>query len=97
MVTRVFVNEQLTSVSSTGEVCGVLGVEQAPIGAVSPTVEQPAGEAAQAGAQAAAQVAGQEAAPVTSLPSTSTEAASSLAALLTGIGVWLIRRRFGDR
>jgi len=96
-VTRTFVNENLVSVSSTGETCAAvgvqLGVEQGPTGRVSPIVEQPAGEAAQAGAQ----VAGQQAAPVMELPSTSTEAGSSIAALLTGIGVWLMRRRSGDR
>jgi hypothetical protein len=83
----------------------VAGVEQAPMAGVSPIIETPAqaeaqAEAqagAQAGVQAGAQVAGQQAAPVTSLPSTSTEPASALPALIAGMGMWLMRRRFSDR
>jgi hypothetical protein len=75
----------------------VAGQQQPPmVGGVSPQVET-AGPGAQAGAQpgaqAAPQVAGQQAAPVTGLPSTSTEAgASILAALLAGAGLLLMRR-----
>ena len=73
----------------------VAGVQQPPMtGGVSPAV----GGAAQPGAQAGAQVAGQQAAPVTSLPSTSTAPTAPLMTpLLLGIGMWLMRRRSGGR
>jgi hypothetical protein len=87
--------QQQNNVGGQQQNNAVAGVQQPPMsGAVSPTVET----AAQPGAQAPAQVAGQQAAPVTSLPSTSTaQTAPFITPLLLGIGMWLMRRRFGDR
>lgn len=84
LVTRLFVNESLQSVTSTGRSCAELGVEQPPVAGVAP-IEAPA---------APAQVAGQLAAPITALPSTSTASTPLvLSAFLAGLGAWILRRR----